>query len=97
MPSLSHTLFVSPLSEALGHCCYPCGLGSLPQIYAKVTKTAPYKSQGWWVGKHRTRAVASLETIMRVVASLEVSNSRECGVPIWARAMAPGEGGIDLD
>jgi len=58
---------------------------------------APYKSQGWWVGKQRTRAVASLETRMRVVASLEVSNSRECGGPIWAGAMAPGEGRVDLD
>jgi len=59
--------------------------------------TAPYRSQGWWVGKHRTRAVASLVTIMRVVVSLEVSNSRECGGPIWAGAMAPGEGGVDFD
>jgi len=34
---------------------------------------------------------------MRVVASLEVSNSRECGGPKWAGAMAPGEGRVDLD
>ena len=40
--------------------------------------------------KQRTQAVASLETRMRVVASLEVSNSRECGGSICAGAMAPG-------
>ena len=39
---------------------------------------AQYKSQGWWVGKQRTRAVASLEA----------SNSQECDGPICAGAMA---------
>jgi len=47
--------------------------------------------------KQRTRAVASLKTRMRVVASLEVSNSRECSGPIWAGAMVPGGGHVDLD
>jgi len=37
------------------------------------------------VGKQRTRAVASLEARMRVVASSEVSNSRECDGPMcWS-------------
>ena len=40
---------------------------------------------------------ASLETRMPVVASLEVSNSRECGGSIWAGAMTPGGGRVDLD
>jgi len=60
----------------------PLSMGSLPLIYPKVTMRVLYKSQGWWVGKQRTLAVASLETRMRVVASLEVSNSREYGGPI---------------
>jgi len=47
----------------------------------------PYKSQGWWVGKQR----------MRAVESLEVSNSRECSGPILAGAMAPGEGRVNFD
>jgi len=93
MPSLSDTSFVSPLSEALGECRCPCRLGSLPPIFPKVTMRAPYKSQGWWVGKQRKRAVASLETRMRVVVSLEVSNSRECGGPIiyGLELWAPGK------
>jgi len=37
---------------------------------------------GWWVGKQRTRAAASLETRKRVMARFEVS--REFGDPIYA-------------
>jgi len=47
-----------------------------------MTARAHYETQGWWGGKLRGRAVASLETRTRVVASLEVSNSRECDSPI---------------
>ena len=49
------------------------------------------------IEKQRMRAVASLETRMRVVASLEVSNSQECSGPIWAGAMAPRGGRVNLD
>ena len=52
---------------------------------------AQCESCGWWVGKQGTRAVASLVTRTRVVASLEVSNSRGREAPIYAgSSRAPG-------
>jgi len=93
--SFHHDSIISPLAEALVECRCPCRLRSLTPIYPKKTMRAQYESQGRWVGKQRTRAVASLEVRTRVVASV-VSSSRGWDEPIYAScSRTPGLPGVN--
>ena len=94
IPSFHHCCVI-PLSEALGKSRCPCrwdrchryiprwqwGCSIIPRV-------------GGW-GKQRTRAVASLEVRTRVVASVELFDSRECDHPIYcSSSQTPGLPGV---
>jgi len=62
-----------------------------------MTMRAPYKLQGVVGGKTKNASCSELEDKNASCSELGGLQLPECGGPIWAGAMAPGGGRVDLD